>query len=630
MPCRATRNVACVVTSASNGTFRLLPFGLLASALAALALVMPWSDAIDQVAYDTWHRLTGNRNTLQHVAIAAIDDASLIRFRDTPLAFWQPQLGAAMTTLRAAGVVAIGVDLIQVASAESWLEKVGAGETALSRAYEAPFRAALIEGGVVLAAARGSAGDLLPPLEHQLLLPGGLEDTALVNLHADADGVIRRFLPRHAGETPTLSFPVRLALAARNESPDEAALQRLLDSALTESRLIPFSGPPGLVPRVSLALLTAADALQHPEVQALRGKVVIIAPEATSLQDVQLTPYARALPGIPPQLMSGGELHAQTVEALLTQRYITVAPHALTIVAAGMLGLLLALIVARQTPLRASAACAIAGSGIAVVSLLLFRANIWLAPAPLLLGGGLTWAAALASRSGREARERGRLRSLFARYVSDDVAELAVSGGLPDTGGREADLTILFLDIRNFTAISEKLSSREVFEMLNAWLPRACAPILAQGGNVDKFIGDAIMAVFGAPVPQADHARRALLTAREIIDAADTFAPWVAARFPERGLPPFAIGIGIHSGKAVVGNLGTERRVEFTAIGDAVNLASRLESATKELGWRIVASRDTLAAALASGATPNEVQAGAHTQISVKGKKLPIEVVEII
>lgn len=630
MLCRAIRSAARVVVSANNASLRLLPFGLLAGILAALASIMPWSMAIDQLAYDAWHRLSGNRAPLQHVAIAAIDDASLIQFRDTPLAFWQPQLGAAMATLRAAGVVAIGVDLIQATSAESWLEKVGAGETALSRGYEAPFRAALIEGDVILAAARGSEGDLLPPMEHQLLLPGGLEDTALVNLHADADGVIRRFQPRFEGQAPTLSFPVRLALAAQKRRLDGAAIEALLGGVPEVPRLIPFAGPPGRVSRVSLATLTAADALQRQEVQALRGKVVIIAPEATSLQDVQLTPYARTLPGTSPQLMSGGELHAQTVEALLTGRHITVLPPVASVLATALLGVLLALAVARYSPLRSSVAMGGAFAATGLTSLLLFGADIWLAPAPLLIGSGLTWATAMASRSGREARERSRLRSLFARYVSDDVADLAVSGDLPDTGGSEAELTILFLDIRNFTAISEKLSSREVFEMLNAWLPHACAPILAQGGNVDKFIGDAIMAVFGAPVHQPDHARRALVVARDIIQAAEAFAPWMANRFQDRGLPPFAIGIGIHSGKAVVGNLGTERRVEFTAIGDAVNLASRLESATKELGWRIVASRDTLNAALSSGATADEARTGAHAQISVKGKKLPIEVVEIL
>jgi adenylate cyclase len=609
---------------------RLLPFGLLAGVLAVLAPLLPGSITIDQIAYDTWHRLAGSRVQPRHVAIAAIDDASLFKFRDTPLAFWQPQLGTTIATLRAAGAVAVGVDLIQAASAESWLEKIGAGDTPLGRAYESSFRAAIAEGGVVLAAARGSEGDLLPPIEHQLLLPGGLDDTGLVNLQADVDSVIRHFLPRFVGDAPTLSFPVRLALAARNERPDDAALHRLLGDATQIPRLIPFAGPPGWVPRVSLAVLAAPDALQRPEVQALRGKVVIIASEATSLQDVQLTPYARALPGASPQLMSGGELQAQTVEALLTGRRISSVPMPIITLAAVVLGLLLATSVARQSPLRSSMVAGLAGMAVGLVSLLLFAADAWFAPAPLLIGCGLTWTAAMASHAGREARERGRLRTLFARYVSDDVAALAVSGDLPDTGGKEVDLTILFLDIRNFTAISEKLASHEVFEMLNAWLPRACAPILAQGGNVDKFIGDAIMVVFGAPLHQSDHARRALITAREIMAAAEVFSPWVASRFAGRGLPPFAIGIGIHSGKAAVGNLGTERRVEFTAIGDAVNLAARLESSTKDLGWRIVASRDTLDAALASGATGPETRVGARAQINVKGKSTPIGVVELL
>jgi class 3 adenylate cyclase/CHASE2 domain-containing sensor protein len=596
----------------SQGT--LLLAALLGAAVTWLAPLLPLTAAIDHLAYDAWHRLAGSRTPVRHVALAAIDDATLLQFRDTPLAFWQPQLGAAVATLRAVGVRAVGIDLIQATSAESWLEKVGAGDTATARGYEAPFRAALAEGGIVLAAARGSEGDLLPPLEHQLLLPGGLEDTALVNLDSDADGVVRRFRPNFGGEAPALGFAARLALAVQAALPGDAM----------QARPIPFAGPPGQVPRVSLATLAAPDALDHPEVRALAGKVVIVAPEATSLQDLQLTPYARALPGAPPLLMSGGELHAQILEALLGGRAITAVPASVRVPAGALLGLLLALAVARLAPLRSTLLAGGALLALSGASFLVFLADLWLPPAPLLAGGGLAWAAALASRSGREARETNRLRTLFARYVSDEVADLAVSGALPDTGGSEAELTILFLDIRNFTTTSEKLASREVFEMLNAWLPRACAPILAHGGNVDKFIGDAVMAVFGAPVAQPDHARRAIAAAREIVQAAEEFRGWLAERFPDRGLPPFAIGIGIHSGKAVVGNLGTERRVEFTAIGDAVNLASRLESATKELGWRIVASRATLEAAGAG------IAAGARSEISVKGKTAPVEVVEIL
>jgi class 3 adenylate cyclase len=608
----------------------VLRTGLLTGALAALAAALapwlPWAAALDNVAYDTWHRLAGTRVAVRHVAIAAIDDASLLKFRDTPLAFWQPQLGAALATLRQVGARAIGIDLIQAASAESWLATLGAGDTPAGRGYEAPFRAALAQGGVILAAARGSEGDLLPPLEHQLLLPGGLEDTALVNLSADDDGAIRRLPLRHAGEAPSFAFAARLALAALGQPPSDAALRRLAAEP-EASQLLPFAGPPDSVPRVSLAVLAAPDALQRPEVQALRGKVVIVAPEATSLQDVQLTPYSRALPGAPPRLMSGGELHAQALEALLAERRIAVVAPPLLVAAAALLGLLLAIAVARMTPLRSGIAALTTLGTILLASFALFLADLWLAIAPLLLGSGLAWAAATATRSGREAREKSRLRTLFARYVSDEVADLAVSGALPDTGGAEVELTILFTDIRNFTSMSEKLSSREVFEMLNAWLPRACAPVLAHGGNVDKFIGDAVMAVFGAPVPQPDHARRAIAAAREMAAAAEDFRHWLESRFPDRGLPPFAIGIGIHSGKAVVGNLGTERRVEFTAIGDAVNLASRLESSTKELGWRIVASSDTLAAAGPDVATD---ATGQRATISVKGKAAPIEVVEIL
>jgi class 3 adenylate cyclase len=592
----------------------LLFAGLLAAAVTLAAPLLPLTAAVDHLAYDAWHRLAGSRAPVRHVALAAIDDAALLQFRDTPLAFWQPQLGAVIATLRAAGVRAIGIDLIQATSAESWLEKVGSGDTATARGYEAPFRAALAEGGIVLAAARGSEGDLLPPLEHQLLLPGGLEDTALVNLDSDGDGVTRRFRSSYGGEAPALAFAVRLAMAVQPGPHGDA----------TAMIPIAFAGPPGQVPRVSLATLLAPDALERPEVRALAGRVVIVAPEATSLQDLQLTPYARALPGAPPLLMSGGELHAQILESLLGGRTIAVAPPAVLVPAGTLLGLLLALAVARLAPLRSTLLAGGLLFALGGASFLVFLADLWLPPAPLLAGSGVAWAAALASRSGREAREKSRLRTLFARYVSDEVADLAVSGALPDTGGSEAELTILFLDIRNFTATSEKLASREVFEMLNAWLPRACAPILAHGGNVDKFIGDAVMAVFGAPVAQPDHARRAIVAAREIATAAEGFRTWLEARFPGRGLPPFAIGIGLHSGRAVVGNLGTERRVEFTAIGDAVNLASRLESATKDLGWRIVASRATLEAA------GGDIATGASSAISVKGKSAPIEVVEIL
>ena len=131
------------------------------------------------------------------------------------------------------------------------------------------------------------------------------------------------------------------------------------------------------------------------------------------------------------------------------------------------------------------------------------------------------------------------------------------------------------------------------------------------------------MAVFGSPLPLPDHAQRAIDAARTVALAADQFAVWVATRFAGRDLPTFAIGIGLHSGPVVVGNLGTARRVEFTAIGDTVNVASRLESASKTLGWRIVASAAPVQAA-GSG-----LRLGASQSVSLKGKASATEVFEI-
>jgi adenylate cyclase len=160
--------------------------------------------------------------------------------------------------------------------------------------------------------------------------------------------------------------------------------------------------------------------------------------------------------------------------------------------------------------------------------------------------------------------------------------------------------------------------------MLNAYFTLVCEPILAQGGTVDKFVGDAVMAIFGSPVQHPDHARRALRAALGMAQAAGEFRQWMVARFPGKGLPEFGIGIGLNTGEAVIGDIGTPRRKEFTAIGDTVNAASRLESATKDLQCVILAGESTLRAA-----GPG-VKTGKADDIKVKGKAAPLRVVEVL
>ena len=193
---------------------------------------------------------------------------------------------------------------------------------------------------------------------------------------------------------------------------------------------------------------------------------------------------------------------------------------------------------------------------------------------------------------------------------------------------REA--TVLFSDIRGFTTISEQLNAQEVAELLNAYFAAVCEPILAAGGEALKFIGDGVMAVFSdnqadaADLPPAGaHAHRAIQAALGMTLAAHRFKTWLDERFGGRGLADFAIGVGLHSGEVMMCFVGSGDRHEFTAIGDTVNLASRLEGKTKELGWSVIASLPTLHAAGAG------IEFGNIETLWVKGRTTPIDAAEI-
>jgi adenylate cyclase len=238
---------------------------------------------------------------------------------------------------------------------------------------------------------------------------------------------------------------------------------------------------------------------------------------------------------------------------------------------------------------------------------------------------GLGFLGTLGLRLTGEEKKRAQLKQMFGRYVSDDVVTaLLAEGASPDLGGVEVEVTVLFSDIRNFTTISEKLNAPEVVRMLNAYFSLVGEPILDQGGMVNKYIGDAVMAVFGSPVFYPDHARRAITAGVEMARVAGEFRHWMQANFPDRGLPEFGIGIGLHTGRCVVGNIGSVKRMEFTAIGDTVNAASRLEGVTKQLGCVLVASATTVAAAGAG------VTTGKCETVTVKGRAESIEVFEIV
>lgn len=214
-------------------------------------------------------------------------------------------------------------------------------------------------------------------------------------------------------------------------------------------------------------------------------------------------------------------------------------------------------------------------------------------------------------------REREMLKTGFARYVSKDVVDsILESGQMPGVEGKREEVTVLFSDIRGFTKLSEHLAPEEVVALLNDYFETMIEVVFHNNGTLDKFMGDGMMVLFGAPLSDPDHAVHAVKAATEMQAALKA----LHLKWGVSNRPAFAIGIGIHTGPAVVGNVGSTRRLEYTAIGDTVNLASRLESSTKDLGRSIVLSEATH---LLVNHRYKTLPLG---QISVKGRETPVSV----
>jgi len=215
--------------------------------------------------------------------------------------------------------------------------------------------------------------------------------------------------------------------------------------------------------------------------------------------------------------------------------------------------------------------------------------------------------------------EREHIKDTFGRFVSRDVAEAVLSGRVPLAGERR-EVSILFQDIRGFTALSERLDPVVLLRLLNQFFTEVVAAVEAEGGVVKQFTGDGVMALFGAPQSRADHTERAVRAALGIV----TRLASLNVLLQNNGAAPLQIGVGIHTGEVVAGLIGPDERIEYGVVGEAVNLASRIESLTKELTATILVSRE-IAARLGS-----EFVLGRTALLPVKGTSRPVEVVEVL
>ena len=368
----------------------------------------------------------------------------------------------------------------------------------------------------------------------------------------------------------------------------ETATGRQVDPEMFggEPAWIDFRGPPNTIRAVSFS-----DVVQgHVKRGFFRDKLVVVGPYAPSLQDVHPT----STTGTDEQ-MSGAEIQANAIDTIRRGLPLESGPAPLDVALIVLMGLAAPVGSLVMPSVRALGLTLALGVAFLVAVQLAFNGGTVLSfvyPVTALL---LSTVGALAVYWVTTAFERERVRDMFSRFVPENVVDdvLARAHEGLRLGGVEREGTVMFTDLRGFTSFAESMGPEQVIDVLNQYLTEMSDAIMDHGGTLVAYMGDGIMAVFGAPIEQDDHADRALATAREMLEVRlERFNEWIRSRGLGDG---FRMGIGLNSGSVMSGNVGSERRLEYTAIGDTTNTASRLEGMTKGTPHQLFAADSTRA-----------------------------------
>jgi adenylate cyclase len=467
-------------------------------------------------------------------------------------------------------------------------------------------------------------------------------------LALDDDGVARRVAPFiRSGDRYLPSLGVAAALAASGVAPRDVALEghdiRVRDSRipLVSTRVLDTVGGTGSHDQwtmlvnyrapVQIAggrpyptyearhLLVSQDQLiagQKPLVDpsVFKDKIVFVGLNASGLVDVFQTPVGGGL-------MPGIQLHATVADSILAHRFIAPAPAGSTAAATLLLAVAVGLMSTTLPFAAAAAGAALVAAGWTSGALFALRDGLWLNMVQPLAGIAVALFAGTAYRYFVEDYEKRVVKRLFGRYVSKDVyQQLLAHPDRAELGGKRREMTVLFSDIRGFTAVTEQGDAEGLVAQLNEYFSRMVDVVFRHHGTVDKFVGDMVMALFGAPVDDDDHADHAVAAAVDMVRAlGELNREWSA-----RGMPQLDIGIGINSGDMIAGNIGSSSIMSYTVIGDNVNLAARLESLNKDYKTRVIISDATRIRLT----TPYDTRA--LGEVVVKGKTRPVSIFEIV
>ncbi len=394
---------------------------------------------------------------------------------------------------------------------------------------------------------------------------------AEVRFHPDSDGSIRRF---DYSYNDLHSFAVVTT---------ELATGKPIPASRFENGSLPidYVGPSETIRSIPYSSVLLNKFSQG----AIRGKIVIVGATSPILQDIHATSTSEVMPG--------PEIWANATNTLLQGVPLRDAPSWLNLALIVILGSVVPLGSLQVRPRRALLSSLALAVVFTIAVQVAFNSGLIVNFVYPLLALALGTLGTIAVLYMVTAIERQHVRDMFARFVPADVVDQVVASTGEDLrlGGVERDCTILFSDLRGFTSFSESQSPEHVIAVVNYYLNEMTEAILAAGGTLIAYMGDGIMAAFGAPLEQDDHADRALRAAREMLGTRlEHFNDWLAEQGHESG---FVMGVGLNSGSVMAGNVGSEQRVEYTTIGDTTNTASRLEGMTKGSGHMLFVAQST-------------------------------------
>ena len=578
---------------------RGVALGLLVAGVMAVLSFLPLGQSLENQTMDLFYRLRPVAPQPEDILIVAIDEPSFQEIKQPwP---WPRRLHAKLVRrLAAGGARLIIFDVIFADPTNSEDDKL--------------FAAAIQEAGnVILGSTFETAKD--PHFTRRVLInpykafQQAAKTQGLCMVTPDYDGVVRRFhLILGAKETIPL-------VAYRLVKPETSL-------PLNLTGLINYAGPARSLDTVSY--YQVIDEERPLPKSRTRGRIVLVG----RMLEASATPQAQSDAFYTPffagngQLMSGAEIHGNIINTLMDGswgREFSPLQRSILLVVVIFLASLAS---DRLKPFRGLIFTGVSLVLISAISFGLFcLARFWIPPFLLSMGLVLVYSGNILGHYFVEAREKRWLRHAFSRYVPPSIVEvLTKNPERLELGGEELETTVLFADLEGFTRLSETMPPQTLIKLLNDYFSPMTQIIMAYQGTLDKYIGDALMALWGAPVPLLDHALRACRAALEMEGAMEK----LQREWQIQGIPPLGARIGIHSGPVVAGNVGSRERFNYTVLGDTVNLASRLEGVNKVYGTRILLSQETC------HFIKDHLLVRELDQVQVRGRGQPVTIYELI